>query len=337
MKINWEQNKLTIIGFGIIFVILGVFGYLLWDMNREPMAEVSVTEPTPAPVETESSEVEVLEKETLPDYPITKVDTAGWESKKFKVGDVGIRYKSPASNISLTRYGLPSEYNIFSYDANIDKSDLFSNYRLKIDYLISINPIEGPSGGGYYLNPIEISFVESKNLSLRDIFGVYSTQTCKYDIIEVPEEERFYDQKYNTNPQCETEEQVTGYEYDEKFNGPNVKATITRVARQKSLDKVTALCLDGEKIEQFKNPFIVQNNTNQATNLIKCNSIFGVDNDKNIQKQDRELFILTLSDNKFVIINYQNTGIPGLNGIEKDNSEKVNNLMHTILSTIEVL
>jgi hypothetical protein len=330
---NWQENKLTIIGFGIIFVILGVFGYLLWDINREPIAEVSVIEPAPAPVIPKPVE-EVVKKQELPDYPITKVDTKGWESKEFKVGDVGIRYKSPTSNISFARYGLPQEYNIFSYDASVDKSDVFSNYNLEIDYLISINPIEGPSGGAYYLNPIEISIVESKDLSLENIFNVFSNEQCKYNVTESVGGMSLYD----FIPQnCETEEQVTGYEYDEQFNGPNVKATITRVEKQKRLDEVTALCLDGEKIEQFKNPFIVQNDINKATNLIKCNSILGVDDNKNIQKRERELFILSLSNNKFAIINYQNTGIPGLNGIEKDNSQKMNNLMHTILSTIEVL
>ncbi len=331
---NWQKDKLTIIGFGIIFVILGVFGYLLWDMNREPIAEIPVQD---TPVVTTLPIVEKqpeIVKEDLPDYPITKVDTAGWESKEFKVGDAGIRYKFPTSNINLTIYGLPQKYNIFRYDASIDKSDLFSNYRLKIDSLISINPRGVSEGGGYYLNPIEISIIESSEINNNKIYNIFSKNTCKYDIIE----EGGMGYSYTATPKnCETEEQVTGYEYDEKFNGPNVKATITRVEKQKRLDEVTALCLDGEKIEQFKNPFIVQNNTNQATNLIKCNSILGVDDNKNLQTRERELFILTLDSNKFAIINYQNTGIPGLNGIEKDNSEKVNNLMHTILSTIEVL
>jgi hypothetical protein len=330
---NWQKDKLTIIGFGIIFVILAVFGYLLWDMNREPIAEVSVIEPAPVPVIPKPVE-EVVKKQELPDYPITKVDTAGWESKEFKVGDVGIRYKSPTSNISLTRYGLPQKYNIFSYDANIDKSDIFSNYILEIDYLISVNPDGVNTGGVYYFNPIEISIVESNDLTLENIFNVFANNQCKYNVIESEGGMSLYE----FIPQnCETQEQVTGYEYDEKFNGPNVKATITRVEKSKRLDEVTALCLDGEKIEQFKNPFIVQNDINKATNLIKCNSILGVDDNKNIQKRERELFILSLNNNKFAIINYQDTGIPGVNGIEKDNSQKVNNLMHTILSTIEVL
>jgi hypothetical protein len=76
MKMNWEQNKLTIIGFGIIFVILGIFGYLLWDMNREPMAEISVTESTPASVPDNTDpkvvDPDSVEKKELPDYPITK-------------------------------------------------------------------------------------------------------------------------------------------------------------------------------------------------------------------------------------------------------------------------
>jgi hypothetical protein len=343
MKINWQENKLTIIGFGIIFIILGIFGYILWNITREPMAEIS-SEDTPVvttpPIIEQQPEIV---KEELPEYRITKVDTTGWESKEFKVGDVGIRYKSPTSNISLTRYGLPQKYNIFSYDANIDKSDIFSNYILEIDYLISVNPDGVNTGGGYYFNPIEISIVESNDLTLENIFNVFANNQCKYNVIESEGGMSLYE----FIPQnCETQEQVTGYEYDEKFNGyeydekfngPNVKATITRVEKSKRLDEVTALCLDGEKIEQFKNPFIVQNDINKATNLIKCNSILGVDDNKNIQKRERELFILSLSNNKFAIINYQNTGIPGLNGIEKDNSEKVNNLMHTILSTIEVL
>ena len=333
---NWQKYKLTIIGFGIIFVILGVFGYLLWDMNKEPMAEVSMTEPAPAKTDTKVMDPDPVKEKELPDYPITKVDTTGWEFRETKLGDVGIRYKSPIStNGNLTRYGLPSKYSLSAVDASIDKSDLFSNYKLKIDALISVNPNgEATGAGAYWLNPIEISVVESENLSLSDIFSVYRTQTCKYDISE----EGGMGYLYTSIPKnCETEYQVTGYEYDEKFNGPNVKATITRVEKQKRLDEVTALCLDGEKIEQFKNPFIVQNNTNQASNIIKCNSILGVDNNKNLQTRERELFILTLSNNKFAIINYQNTGIPGINGIERDNSEKVNNLMHTILSTIEVL
>jgi hypothetical protein len=331
---NWQKDKLTIIGFGIIFVILAVFGYILWDMNREPIAEISVTETTtaPVPVQTDPKIVDPdsVEKKELQDYQITKVDTTDWESQEFKLGDAGIRYKAPSFDKNLpNKYGLPKTYNLFRWNGS-DKIDLSS------DYLISVNPSGVATGGGYYLNPIEISIVESKDLSLENIFNVFSTQTCKYDIVEVPEEERFYDQKYNANPLCRTKEQVIGSVYKPgSIIDINTKAT--RVRESKRLDKVTALCLDGEKIEQFKNPFIVQNNNNKATNLIKCNSIFGVDNNKNIQKRKRELFILSLSNNKFAIINYQDTGIPGVSGIEKDNSQKINNLMHTILSTIEVL
>jgi hypothetical protein len=331
---NWEKDKLTIIGFGIIFVILAVFGYLLWDMNKEPIAEVSVIEPAPAPVIPKPVE-EVVKKQELPDYPITKVDTKGWESKEFKVGDVGIRYKSPRfPTVNLTRYGLPQDYSIFNYDASIDKSDLFSNYKLTIDALISVNPTGAATGGAYWLNPIEISIVESNDLTLENIFNVFANKQCKYNVIESEGGMSLYE----FIPQnCETQEQVTGYEYDEKFNGPNVKATIARVEKSKRLDEVTALCLDGEKIEQFKNPFIVQNDINKATNLIKCNSILGVDDNKNIQKRDRELFILSLGNNSYAVIDYQNTGIPGDNGVDSVITEAAKNLMHTILSTIEVL
>jgi hypothetical protein len=330
---NWQKDKLTIIGFGIIFVILAVFGYLLWDMNKEPMAEVVMET---IPTDNIVPETTASEEQELPEYPINKVDTTGWESKEFKVGAVGIRYKSPESTSgSLTRYGLPKDYSVFNYDAIINKSDLGSNYGLSIDYLLSINPYGFTTGGGYWLHPIEISVVESNDLSLDNIFNVFANKQCKYEIIKLESDN--YGSLYREVPKCETKEQVKGYEYDEKFNEQNVKTTITRAEKLKRLDEVTALCINGDRIDQFKNPFVVQNNEAQVSNLIRCNTVLGVDNDQNIQTRERELFVLALKNNIFAVINYQNTGIPGDNGVDSVKTEAANNLIHTILSTIEVL
>ena len=329
MKMNWEKDKLTIIGFGIIFVILGVFGYLLWDMNKEPMAEVSMTEPAPAKTDTKVMDPDPVKEKELPDYPITKVDTAGWESREFKVGDVGIRYESPSFDNNLTKYGLTKESYLFSWDEKL-KQDLES------DYLLSINPF-GKSGTGvaYWIQPIKISFIESLVLSNQNIYDVFAKQTCTYDIVEVPENERYYDQKYKVIPksECNTKEQVVGSVY-QPITDINQESTRTR--QIKRVDEVVSLCNRDSEIMEYKNPFIDQNNT-RSSSLIKCKVVSGVDNNKNVRSNDRELFILSLSNNKYAVIEYQNTGIVGNNGVDSLKTQAANNLMHTILSTIEVL
>ena len=324
---NWQKDKLTIIGFGIIFVILGIFGYLLWDMNREPMAEVSVTEPAPAKTDPKVVDPEPVKENELPDYPITKVDTTGWESREFKVGDVGIRYKSPSFNNNLIKYGLTKESYLFSWDEK-SKQDLES------DYLLSINPF-GKSGTGvaYWIQPIKISFVESSSLSNQNIYDVFAKQTCTYDIVEVPENERYYDQKYKVVPKCNTKEQVVGSVY-KPITDINQESTRTR--QIKRVDEVVSLCNRDSEIMEYKNPFIDKNNT-LSSSLIKCKVVSGADNNKNVRSNDRELFILSLSNNKYAVIEYQNTGIVGNNGVDGLKTQAANNLMHTILSTIEVL
>lgn len=330
MKINWDQDKLTIIGFAIIFVILGIFGYLLWTMNQDPMSEVSVTESTPSPVETESSEVEVVKKEELPDYPITKVDTTGWRNQEFALNNVGIRYKSPDFDTSLSSYGLPEKYSLFQWDG-VDKLDLKSNYGFLIDYLISISPFGLNTGAGaYWAHPIEISIIESKDLSLENIFNVFANEQCEYEIVEREFDD--YGSLYDAVSKCKTKEIIIGSVLKTQSDG-----TFIRKRENKRLDEVTSLCVSGQEIEQFNNPFIFQDGMNKVSNLIKCNSILGVDNDRKLQIRDRVLFVLALEDNQFAIINYQDTGIPGANSIEKENSQKINNIMHTILSTIEVI
>ncbi|MGA1050459.1 MAG: hypothetical protein ACO3TG_03105 [Minisyncoccia bacterium] len=329
MKIDWQQNKLTIVGFGIIFVILGVFGYILWDMNREPLAEV-VMEPTPITTKIEpkvDSTPVIPAKEELPEYPITKVDTTGWESKEFKVGDVGIRYKSPSFDNNLIKYGLSKESYLFSWDEK-SKQDLES------DYLLSINPF-GKSGTGvsYWIQPIKITFVESSSLSNQNIYDVFAKQTCKYDVVEVPENERYYDQKYKIVPKCNTKEQVVGSVYKPIAD---INQEATRIRQIKRLDEVVSLCSGDSEIVEYNNPFIDENNTTSSS-LIKCKVVSGADNNKNVRYNNRELFILSLANNSYAVIEYQNTGIPGDNGIDSVKTEAANNLMHTILSTIEVL
>ena len=78
---NWQKDKLTIIGFGIIFVILGVFGYLLWDMGRDTVVNTNILE-TPIG-ESPSSEIStpiVEEKNKVRIYTEeSKLDENGYD------------------------------------------------------------------------------------------------------------------------------------------------------------------------------------------------------------------------------------------------------------------
>lgn len=65
---NYQKNKSTIIGFVIIFVIIGLFCYLLWNVSKDPIAEVSLLDSTRAPYNIEpkvSSESEDKSKPAL--------------------------------------------------------------------------------------------------------------------------------------------------------------------------------------------------------------------------------------------------------------------------------
>lgn len=329
MQIKWKEQQSTIVGFGVILLVLGVFSYVIWNTGKASMDEM-VIEEIPLGESPEVSNTTSSEETKLPDYPITKVDTTGWRNQEFALNNVGIRYKSPDFDTSLRSYGLPEKYSLFQWDG-VDKLDLKSNYGFSIDYLISINPFGLNTGGGaYWAHPIEISIIESKDLSLENIFNVFANEQCEYEIVEREFDD--YGSLYSAEPKCKTKETIMGSVLKTQSDG-----TFVRERENKRLDEVTSLCVSGEKIEQFNNPFIFQDGMNNVSNLIKCNSILGVDNDRKLQIRDRVLFVLALEDNQFAIINYQDTGIPGANGIEKDNSQKANNLMHTILSTVEVL
>jgi len=331
---NWQKDKLTIIGFGIIFVILGVFGYILWDMNREPMAEVSVTEPTPAPApatitaptKTDPKVVdpEPVEKEALPDYPITKVDTNGWINREIKVGSAGLKYKVPSAIDSeigepnpLRQYSLPKLY--------LDGAD--KKFLIGGSDFIGIGPCLA-CDVPYYAT-VSINIIKTKELNLKDIENVFATQTCEFNIVKLEESDYFMNIKYVAEPKCQTKETAETYSYSSNSR------------KNQRLDEFIKLRVEGENISQYKNPFSLEQDNVSKLLQYPVISVFGVKdsdievedpNTKKLSVNDQILYIIDLSNNNFAVISYEVRGFP-----EKVDSEKVNNLMHTILSTIEVL
>jgi hypothetical protein len=81
---NWQKDKLTIIGFGIIFIILGIFGYILWNITREPMAEIPVLD---TPVVTDISKPEQQVPNSTPEK--TEKDKVKIYTEKVKVDESG--------------------------------------------------------------------------------------------------------------------------------------------------------------------------------------------------------------------------------------------------------
>jgi hypothetical protein len=303
---NWQKDKLTIIGFGIIFVILAVFGYLLWDMNKEPMAEV-VTESTPP--ETIVPETPASEEQELPEYPITKVDTTGWEYRETKLGGVGLKYKTvPLKedfSTSLSPYGISGP--------GISDVALWSNrsaedFKLGKD-IIFTTECGGPCGGTPS-NFIKVQIIEDNKYTITSLTDLFAKDSCEYDIIDSGEVDGM-SYRYNAQAKCNNKPN-----YDEQQLPP--------------------LCVSGSEIKKYSNPFV----TKSASELIQCKV---VNNAKNVDDSstktvlnlvDRELFIIDLGNSKLAIVSHQLT-----NGPEYTDStnQKINNLMHTILSTIEVL
>ena len=67
---NWQKDKLTIIGFGVIFIVLGIFGYILWNITREPIAEIPVQDTPvvtdiPKPVEEDTKLISKQDKVSI--------------------------------------------------------------------------------------------------------------------------------------------------------------------------------------------------------------------------------------------------------------------------------
>ena len=319
---NWQKDKLTIIGFGIIFVILGVFGYLLWEIGNIKTPEIIDTPVVATPPIIEK-EPEIV-KEELPEYPITKVDIKGWINREIKVGNVGLKYKVPSAIDSeidelnpLKQYGLP-ELNLVGAD---------KNYLIGGSDFISIVPCLGCDAPSYAT--IGINIIKTKELSLKDIENVFATQTCEFDIVKLEEVDYFMNIKYAAEPKCKTKETAEAYSYSSN-NRENQR-----------LDEFIKLRVEGEKISQYKNPFSLEQDNVSKLLQYPVISVFGVKdsgievedpNTKTLNVDDQILYVIDLANNNFAIIIYDVRGFP-----ETVDSQKANNLMHTILSTIEVL
>ena len=326
---NWQKDKLTIIGFGIIFVILGVFGYLLWDMNREPMAEV-VMEPTPITTKIEpkvDSPPMIPAKEELPEYPITKVDTKGWEYRETKLGDVGIRYKVMNQNLD-NRVGddkfLDPHFKLNKYDLNGLMIGPDNQKRLGKGY-DSVTIVNCVNCGKfpYTAEPgqINVNIIESSNSNLSDIENIFLNQTCDYTVTKADGGMNPFD----VNKKCST---------DEKFTSYNLESN-KRELRQ--IGDIASLRFNKSSLTKYKNPFI---SLDKVSQLIKYQVATGdldgytgdnIDN-STLQLNDQLLFIIDLGNSKFAIITQSNAREDN-----KTQESKANNLMHTILSTIEIL
>jgi hypothetical protein len=308
---NWQKDKLTIIGFGIIFVILAVFGYLLWNMNREPVVEV-VTEPTQITTKiapkVDSTPV-IPAKEELPEYTITKVDTKGWVYRETKLGDVGLKYKTvPLKkdfSTSLSPYGISSSgISVVSLWSNRSAEDL----KLGKD-IIFTTECGGPCGGTPP-NFIKVQIIDDNKYTITSLTNLFAKESCEYDIIDSGEVDAM-SYRYNAQAKCNDKPN-----YDEQQLPP--------------------LCVSGSEIKRYSNPFV----SKSASELIQCKV---VNNAKNVDDSstklvlnlvDRELFVVDLGNSKLAVVSHQLNNDPEYTDSTK---QKINNLMHTILSTIEVL
>jgi hypothetical protein len=330
---NWQKDKLTIIGFGIIFVILAVFGYLLWDINREPMAEV-VTETTPP--ETIVPETPASEEQELPEYPITKLDTTGWEYRETKLGDVGIRYKVMKKDLD-NRVGddkfLDTHFDLeeFGVKGLIIGADNNSRLGKGYDSMTIVNCVN--CGQFPYIaepGQINVNIIESSNSN--DIENIFLNQTCDYTVINTKADGGMY--PFDVNKKCST---------DEKFTSYNLESN-KRELRQ--IGDIASLRFKKSSVTKYKNPFI---RLDKVSQLIKYQVATGnldgytgdnIDN-STLQLNDQLLFIIDLGNSKFAIITQSNADFKYAPGAYKEDdatyNERANNLMHTILSTIEVL
>lgn len=195
---NWQKDKLTIIGFGIIFVILGIFGYLLWDMNREPMAEVSVTEPTPAPVPdnkdpkvVDPEPVEENEKSKVKIYTEqVKVDESGdnWDIKVLRT----INDSKPELLTTLElRDALVGQFVPYNVDLSPDRKNLLISYEDAYD------------GSGSWSDKLQLFNIETKET--RDILVSKSGFNIVYPIFSPNSKEVFFLRyKYKSNDRDKT-------------------------------------------------------------------------------------------------------------------------------------
>jgi len=281
-------------------------------MNKEPMAEVSVTEPTPAPVEVEPKIIdpELVKEKELPDYPITKVDTTGWEYRETKLGDVGIRYKTVPlkkdSSTSLSPYGISgSGILVISLWSNRSSEDV------KLGKDIVFTTTCGGPCGGTPPNFIKVQIIDDKQSTITSLTDLFSKDSCEYEIIDDGEADGM-SYRYNAQSKCNNKTN-----YDEQ--------------------KLPPLCVAGSEIKKYRNPFVGQS----ASDLIQCKVVSNaksVDDSSSkpvLNLVDRELFIVDLGNAKLAVVSHQLANNPLV--YDASTKQKINNLMHTILSTIEVL
>ncbi|MEX0598314.1 MAG: hypothetical protein WD512_17635, partial [Candidatus Paceibacterota bacterium] len=268
----------------------------------------------------ESPEIPV--KEELPEYPITKVDTTGWEYRETKLADVGIRYKVPSSvnlgllindknydKFSLTKYSLPDLYG----------TGIENQERLGKGY-DGFNVVACLACDAVPVSNVSIDIVETSDLNLKDIENLVITETCEYKIRELGEDEINY-VRYIAEPQCKKEQRLKGYNWSSQ----------TRTLQ--SLNEIIRLRVSGENITQYKNSFV--SNSNSVSNLVQYPVVaaYGVNEETKTLKLDNQLlFIIDLGNDKFAIIT-NTLQLTYAYSVQ----QKINNLMHTILSTIEVL
>ena len=216
---NWQKDKLTIIGFGIIFVILGVFGYILWDMNREPLAEVvmeptpittkiepkveAVTESTPISPKIESKVVEKEEKSKVKIYTEqVQVDESGdnWDIKILRT----INDSNPELLTTIKIRGLyGGDYLPYSITPSSDKKNLLIQYyssgviklqllditTKEIQDISFIKEEQGGIGGGIFsFDGKQVFFLKSsgqgKNEQLTYDFNIFNISDKKNTIIK---------------------------------------------------------------------------------------------------------------------------------------------------------
>jgi len=149
---NWQKDKLTIIGFGIIFGILAVFGYLLWDMNREPIAEVPVQN---TPVANDTSKPE----QQAPDANSKKTEKnkVNIYAEQVKINEEGDNY-----DVKILR-----TINDGAPELLTTLRDVY-NFGEGLSYNIELSPDK---------NNLLIQYTTSSNLSQLQVFNLDNKET----------------------------------------------------------------------------------------------------------------------------------------------------------------